>query len=66
MLEKIIKGINDRFKENVAELNMKDGNELFVQRIGNEYTLYNGCELVIGDVSLKYIAWIIMRRAYKF
>ncbi len=38
------------------DLKLKNGMELLISRDGLEYTVYEGCELVIGDTSLRQVA----------
>jgi hypothetical protein len=57
----IIEAIESKMVFGEAELKMKKYDRtLFVKKYAEDYSLYDGCELVVGDVSLNYIAQLIL------
>ena len=60
-IEKTEKKIKELFEDkNYIILNLKNGKELIISKNSDgTYHLYEGCDLVVGDVSLLYIAYVI-------
>lgn len=61
-LEKTKKALLDRLGYGKStELKLKNGKEILVGRdLVEGYSLYEGCELIVGDVSLDYAARVII------
>jgi hypothetical protein len=47
-------------------LHMKDtGDDIIIARNSEGYTMYNGCELICGDTSLRFISMLIADNAVR-
>lgn len=56
--------LENKFKQSkmaTITLKLKNGDTVIIDRNSEGYHLYDGCELIVGDVSLKYIAMTLIQ-----
>lgn len=61
---KTVEALRDKFsksKTSHIELTLKNGKEVIISRNADGYTIYEGCELIVGDVTLRYIAMVLIQ-----
>jgi hypothetical protein len=61
LVGKVVTELEKRMsRTDTLDLTLKNGREVIVHRDAEGYTLYEGCELVVGDTTIQVVAQAII------